>query len=428
MKKIIFLFTALISIPSISKIETLDRIAVIVDDGILMESQIDIALEEIVKRYDAQNIPKPAISVLREQTIEKLVVEELQLQMAERAGVRISDAELNSTVARIASNNGMSLEDFILYLDGEGESYQRLRDNIKKEMTVQRVQRGRVGSSINITDKEFEAFLATDESLKQLEPELLVRQILVKTSNEANKVLEKINNSFDFETLARELSISSNALEGGLMNWRKKSDMPSLFAEGLEGVDVGQVSPPLKSGAGYHILKVEEKRGDFVKYEDQWLVRHILLMPSEIRSEEASELELIDIRNRVINGEDFSLLAKEFSEDPGSAQKGGELDWMGKGITAAEFEATFTKIEEGVVSEVFQTEFGFHFLELLGQRNKDMTNEAIENRAFNILYSRKYDEELENTLRSMRAEAFVEIKDLDEEINIFSWRAFWNWN
>jgi peptidyl-prolyl cis-trans isomerase SurA len=198
-----------------------------------------------------------------------------------------------------------------------------------------------------------------------------------------------------------------------LMNWRKKSDMPSLFAEGLEGVDVGQVSPPLKSGAGYHILKVEEKRGDFVKYEDQWLVRHILLMPSEIRSEEASELELIDIRNRVINGEDFSLLAKEFSEDPGSAQKGGELDWMGKGITAAEFEATFTKIEEGVVSEVFQTEFGFHFLELLGQRNKDMTNEAIENRAFNILYSRKYDEELENTLRSMRAEAFVEIKDLD---------------
>jgi peptidyl-prolyl cis-trans isomerase SurA len=413
MKKIIFLFTALISIPSISKIETLDRIAVIVDDGILMESQIDIALEEIIKRYDAQNIPKPPINVLREQTIEKLVVEELQLQMAERAGVRISDAELNATVARIASNNGMSLEDFILYLDGEGESYQRLRNNIKKEMTVQRVQRGRVGSSINITDKEFEAFLATDESLKQLEPELLVRQILVKTSSEASEVLEKINTGLDFEMLAKEFSISSNASEGGLMNWRKKSDMPSLFAEGLEGVDVGQVSSPLKSGAGLHILKVEEKRGDFVEYEDQWLVRHILLMPSEIRNEEASELELIDIRNRVMNGEDFSTLAKEFSEDPGSAQKGGELDWMGKGITAAEFEATFTTIEEGVVSEVFQTEFGFHFLELLDQRNKDMTNEAIENRAFNILYSRKYDEELENTLRSMRAEAFVEIKDLD---------------
>lgn len=399
--------------PSISKIETLDRIAVIVDDGILMESQIDLALEEIIKRYDAQNIPKPAISVLREQTIEKLIVEELQLQMAERAGVRISDAELNTTVARIASNNGMSLEEFILYLDSEGESYQRLRDNIKKEMTVQRVQRGRVGSSINITDKEFEAFLATDESLKQLEPELLVRQILVKTLTDAEKVLERINADQSFEDLAKQLSISANASEGGLMKWRKKSDMPSLFAEGLEGIDVGYISSPLESGAGFHILKVEEKRGEFVQYEDQWLVRHILLMPSEIRDEEASELELIDIRNRVINGEDFKLLAKEFSEDPGSAQKGGELDWMGKGITAAEFEATFTTIEKGVISDVFQTEFGFHFLELMDQRNKDMTNEAIENRAFNILYSRKYDEELENTLRSMRAEAFVEIKDLD---------------
>nr|MDA7555014.1 peptidylprolyl isomerase [Gammaproteobacteria bacterium] len=323
MKKIIFLFTALISMPSISKIETLDRIAVIVDDGILMESQIDLALEEIIKRYDAQNIPKPAISVLREQTIEKLIVEELQLQMAERAGVRISDAELNTTVARIASNNGMSLEEFILYLDSEGESYQRLRDNIKKEMTVQRVQRGRVGSSINITDKEFEAFLATDESLKQLEPELLVRQILVKTLTDAEKVLERINADQSFEDLAKQLSISANASEGGLMKWRKKSDMPSLFAEGLEGIDVGHISSPLESGAGFHILKVEEKRGEFVQYEDQWLVRHILLMPSEIRDEEASELELIDIRNRVINGEDFKLLAKEFSEDPGSAQKGG---------------------------------------------------------------------------------------------------------
>ena len=399
--------------PSISKIETLDRIAVIVDDGILMESQIDLALEEIIKRYDAQNIPKPAISVLREQTIEKLIVEELQLQMAERAGVRISDAELNTTVARIASNNGMSLEEFILYLDSEGESYQRLRDNIKKEMTVQRVQRGRVGSSINITDKEFKAFLATDESLKQLEPKLLVRQILVKTLTDAEKVLERINTDQSFEDLAKQLSISSNASEGGLMKWRKKSDMPSLFDEGLEGIDVGYISSPLESGAGFHILKVEEKRGEFVQYEDQWLVRHILLMPSEIRDEEASELELIDIRNRVINGEDFKLLAKEFSEDPGSAQKGGELDWMGKGITATEFEATFTTIEKGVISDVFQTEFGFHFLELMDQRNKDMTNEAIENRAFNILYSRKYDEELENTLRTMRAEAFVEIKDLD---------------
>tara|TARA_X000001036_G_C20646858_1_gene793365 strand:+ start:453 stop:1694 length:1242 start_codon:yes stop_codon:yes gene_type:complete len=407
------LFLLLISFPSISKIETLDRIAVIVDDGVLMESQIDFALSEIIKRYDQQNIPKPSMEILKEQTIEKLIIDELQLQMAERAGIRISDTELNNTIARIASSNGMTLEQFISYLSTEGESYDVLRENVKKEMTIQRIQRGRVGSMINITDKEFDAFLATDESLKELEPELQVRQILVKSLDKAEEIITSIENGSDFGELAKEFSISANASEGGVMNWRKISDMPTLYAEALGDLDVGQNSSPLESGAGFHILKVEDKRGDFVKYEDQWLVRHILLMPSEIRTLEETEEELIDIRNRLLDGEDFGNLAKEHSEDPGSALKGGELEWMGKGITAAEFEKTFTTLEIGIISEVFETEFGFHFLEVLGKRNKDMTKDAIENRAFNILYSRKYDEELENSLRSMRAEAFVEIKDLD---------------
>ena len=407
------LFLLLISFPSFSKIETLDRIAVIVDDGVLMESQIDFALSEIIKRYDQQNIPKPSIEILKEQTIEKLIIDELQLQMAERAGIRISDTELNDTIARIASSNGMTLEQFISYLSTEGESYDVLRENVKKEMTIQRIQRGRVGSMINITDKEFDAFLATDESLKELEPELQVRQILVKSLDKAEEIITSIEDGSDFSELAKEFSISSNASKGGIMNWRKISDMPTLYAEALGDLDVGQNSSPLESGAGFHILKVEDKRGDFVEYEDQWLVRHILLMPSEIRTLEETEQELIDIRNRLLDGEDFGDLAKEYSEDPGSALKGGELEWMGKGITAAEFEKTFTTLEIGIISEVFETEFGFHFLEVLGKRNKDMTKDAIENRAFNILYSRKYDEELENSLRSMRAEAFVEIKDLD---------------
>lgn len=407
------LFILLISFPSISKIETLDRIAVIVDDGVLMESQIDFALSEIIKRYDQQNIPKPSMEILKEQTIEKLIIDELQLQMAERAGIRISDTELNDTIARIASSNGMTLEQFISYLSTEGESYDVLRENVKKEMTIQRIQRGRVGSMINITDKEFDAFLATDESLKELEPELQVRQILVKSLDKAEEIITSIEDGSDFSELAKEFSISSNASKGGIMNWRKISDMPTLYAEALGDLDVGQNSSPLESGAGFHILKVEDKRGDFVKYEDQWLVRHILLMPSEIRTLEETEQELIYIRNRLLDGENFGDLAKEYSEDPGSALKGGELEWMGKGITAAEFEKTFTTLEIGIISEVFETEFGFHFLEVLEKRNKDMTKDAIENRAFNILYSRKYDEELENSLRSMRAEAFVEIKDLD---------------
>ena len=210
------LFLLLISFPSFSKIETLDRIAVIVDEGVLMESQIDFALSEIIKRYDQQNIPKPSMEILKEQTIEKLIIDELQLQMAERAGIRISDTELNNTIARIASSNGMTLEQFISYLSTEGESYDVLRENVKKEMTIQRIQRGRVGSMINITDKEFDAFLATDESLKELEPELQVRQILVKSLDKAEEIITSIENGSDFGGLAKEFSVSANASEGGV--------------------------------------------------------------------------------------------------------------------------------------------------------------------------------------------------------------------
>jgi len=189
--------------------------------------------------------------------------------------------------------------------------------------------------------------------------------------------------------------------------------MPKIFSEAINDKDVGFITKPIKSGAGYHILKLENKRGDFVRYEDQWLARHILLIPSTIRNEEQTKNELTDIRNRILDGEDFVLLAASYSEDPGSAKNKGELGWLGKGVLAAEFEKTMIEIEPGKVSDIFKTEFGFHFLEVLDTRNHDMTRELIKDEAYAILYQRKYDEELENTLRSIRAEAFVEFKDLD---------------
>jgi peptidyl-prolyl cis-trans isomerase SurA len=413
MKKISTILTFLLSANLFSAVEILDRVAVIVDDGLIMESQIEQSLSDIIQRYDQQNIPKPPPETLKDQVIERLVIEELQLQMANRAGVRISDTELNEAVTRIATNNNMQLQEFITFIEDDGASYEELREQIKREMIIQRIQRGRVGSEIDITEKEFDAYLATDESLNALEPELLVKQILVKELTLAEKVINRINAGEDFSQLATELSISSNAQNGGLMNWRKAEEMPKLFSDAVNFKDVGYVTDPLESGAGYHILKLEDKRGDFVQYQDQWSARHILLIPSTIRSEEETENELNDIRQRIIDGEDFGALADEFSEDPGSAKKGGELDWLGKGVLAPEFEQTMLQTEIGILSDVFQTQFGFHFLEVLGARNHDMTRDLIEDRAYQILYSRKYDEELENTLRSMRAEAFVEIKDLD---------------
>ena len=394
-------------------IEILDRVAVIVDDGVIMESQIKSSLLDMESRYEQQNIPKPDIGVLREQVIESLIIEELQLQLAQRAGIRISDTELNNSIIRIANNNEMILDEFIAYIEENGESYEDLRENVRKQMIIQRIQRGRVGSEIDITEKEFNAFLATDESLDELEPELLVMQILVKDIQQANNILLRLEGEENFSDIAKSESLSSNAASGGIMEWRKLNAMPELFANALDNRKVGYITQPIETGAGYHILKLEEKRGPLVQYENQWLSRHILLSPSTIRDEQSTKEELDSIRTRIINGESFSKLAEEYSEDPGSAKQGGELGWLGKGVLAEEFEKVMIESSIGDVSKIFQTQFGFHFLEVLEQRNYDMTRDLIEDRAYQVLYGRKYEEELENTLRSIRAEAFVEIKDLD---------------
>lgn len=413
MKKIILILACSLSANTYASIEVLDRIAVIVDDGLIMESQIKSGFKEIVSLYKEQNIPLPGSDNLKDQVIESLIIEELQLQMANRAGVRISDSELNDAITRIANNSQMELEEFIAYIENDGESYESFRENVRKQMLIQRVQRGRVGSEINITEKEFAAFMETDESLVELEPELFVRQILVRGSDEADAVILRIENGEEFFEIAKEVSISSNSINGGELPWRKIVDMPELFSNALKNEDIGFISEPLKSGAGFHILKVEDKRGPFVQYEDQWFSRHILLSPSAIRDMESTELEINTIRDRVLNGEEFADLAEEYSEDPGSAKQGGNLDWLGKDVLAPEFEKVMIDSSIGIVSEVFQTQFGFHFLEVLEKRNYDMTRDLIEDKAYQLLYGRKYEEELENTLRSMRADAFVEIKDLD---------------
>lgn len=396
-----------------AEIQLLDRIAVIVDDGVIMESQIKKQTADILEQYKIQNITPPSNEILREEIVEKLILDELQLQMATRVGIRISDAELNQTFIRIANGNNMELEEFIDYIKSQGTSYEDLRENIKREMLIQRVQQGRVSSEVSITDKEFEGFLKTDDSIKSLEPEIHLGQILVKTKEEANEILSKLDSGENFQQLAVNFSKSSSAKKGGLLEWKRPSDMAELFANAIDGKDKNWISEPLESGAGYHIIKVIDKRGELVKFEDQWKVRHILMIPSAIRTEEETLKEITLIRERFIEGENFENLAKEFSEDPGTSNNGGDLGWSGKGRYAPEFESTMLQTEINETSEVFETQFGYHFLQVIDKRNKDITNDLIEDRAYNMLFSRKYDEALENTLRSMRAEAFVEIKDLD---------------
>ena len=401
------------TIPLSAKVEVLDRVAIIVGDGVVLESQINSMLESIEQRFTEQGAALPPAESMLEQVRERLIIEELQLQMAIRGGVRVGDGELNQAFEEIANNNEMTLEAFIESLESEGTSYEELRDQVRKEMIIQRVQRGRVGRQVNITEQELDGFLATEGSVKELSPELFVRQILVEDKIKAEKVLSDLELGKDFQVLAKEYSSSANAVSGGEMGWRNLADLPSLFAGALKGKKKGYVSPPLESGSGFFILKLEDKRGSLVRFEEQWNARHILMMPTKLRDETFTKSELEAVRDRAIAGEDFALLAKEFSEDPGSASRGGDLEWLSMGKTAPAFEKMMTTSPLQEISPVFESEFGFHFLQVLGQRTEDLTEEVIKDRAYGIIFARKYDEELENSLRTMRAEAFVEFKELD---------------
>ena len=414
MKKLLLIqITIFISAFSFAKIEVLDRIAIIVDDGVVMESQITDLLETTKLRSLEQGIQLPSTDELIDEIQEQLIIQELQLQRGRDFGIRISDGELNQTFIQIAANNGVSLEEFIENYEDSGQSYEKLREEIRRDMIIQRVQRGMVGGTINITAQEIAGFLATEEAIAQLTPELLIRQIQVNSFEEAQAIILKINEGESFENLVVSNSINQNKVDGGLMPWRKINAMPSIFADAIRNQSLGFVSEPIKTGSGFHILKLEEKRGPLVKFEEQWETRHVLLIPSAIRDVDSTKAEAEVLRERVLAGEDFAAIAEEFSEDPGSGSNGGSLDWLPKGATVAEFENVMINSELNVVSEVFESQYGFHFLEVTGKRTEDITDYQIEEQAYSVLFARKYDEELENTLRSMRAEAFVEFKDLD---------------
>ena len=414
MKKLLLIqITILISTFSFSKIEVLDRVAIIVDEGVVMESQINELLLSTKFRSAEQGIQLPPDDVLLDEIKEQLIIQELQLQRGQDFGVRISDTELNQTFAQIASSNGVDIEKFIDEYEASGQNYEKLREEVRRDMIIQRVQRGIVGGLINITDQEIDGFLATEEAIAQLTPELLVRQIQVKTKALAEEVLKKIDEGESFEDLVESNSINQNRSQGGLMPWRKINEMPSIFANAIKEQSLGFISEPIETGSGFHLLKLEDKRGPLVKFEEQWETRHVLLVPSAIRDVDATKAEAEVLREKVLAGEDFAKIAEQYSEDPGSGSNGGSLDWLPMGSTVSEFENVMINSDLNVVSEVFESQFGFHFLEVTGKRLEDITDYQIEERAYSILFSRKFDEELENTLRSMRAEAFVEFKDLD---------------
>ena len=422
-KRIVFILLGfLISTNTYTKIELIDRVVAVVDSGVIMESQLNSRVEEILIRLKNDKAELPPLNLLEEQVLDRLIIEEIQLQLADRAGIKISDSELNQTLSRVSSQNNLSLEEFRLKLEAEGTSYKSFRDTIKKELIIQRVQRGKVGAKIDISEQELENFINSEEGRTQLAEQYYVQHILLSVKsglseieieaieNEAVSLLERLEDGEGFEKLAASYSAGQKALEGGFLGWRTSAELPSLFAEVVTGLTVGEVAQPVRSGAGFHILKLTEKRGNTVKFLDQTLARHILVQPSEIRTENQAEILINDIFKRLKEGEDFKQLARQFSEDPGSKMDGGELGWSNPGDYDPAFEMTLNATEIGQLSEPVKSSFGWHIIEVMDRRNEDVSQEEQKNRAYQIIFKRKFDQELQSTLIELRAEAYVDIK------------------
>jgi peptidyl-prolyl cis-trans isomerase SurA len=418
----VLLVSLLASMNIFSKIELIDRVVAVVDSGVIMESQLNSRVEEILIRLKSDTTELPPINLLEEQVLDRLIIEEIQLQLADRAGIKISDSELNQTLSRVSSQNNLSLEDFRLKLEAEGTSYKSFRDTIKKELIIQRVQRGRVGGKVDISEQEIENFINSEEGKSQLAEQYNVQHILLSVKSglteqqieeikdEANNLITRLEGDESFEKLATSYSSGQEALEGGFLGWRTSAELPSLFADVVTELKVGEVAQPLRSGAGFHILKLTDKRGNTVKFLDQTLARHILVQPSEIRTENQAKELINDIYERLTNGEDFKQLARQFSEDPGSKMDGGELGWSNPGDYDPIFEKTLNATEIGKISEPVQSSFGWHIIEAMDRRNEDVSQEEQKNRAYQIIFKRKFEQELQSTLIELRAEAYVDIK------------------
>ncbi len=418
----LMLGAALLSGAVHAAVQPLDRVVAIVDNDVVMQSQLDQRTHEVQQTIAKRGGGVPPASALEQQVLERLIVENLQLQIGERSGIRITDEELNQAIGTIAQRNGMTLDQFRAALARDGLSFDDAREQVKREMIISRVRQRRVAERIQVSEQEVKNFLASDLGKAQLSEEFRLANILIPTPESANsdaiqaaakqaaEIYQQLKQGADFGQMAIARSASENALEGGEMGWRKAAQLPPPFDSQLSGMAVGDVTEPVRTPGGFIILKLQEKRGGGTMLRDEVHVRHILIKPSEIRSEAATEQLAERLYERIQNGEDFAELAKSFSEDPGSALNGGDLNWVDPNTLVPEFREVMANAPQGEVSRPFKSQYGWHVLEVLGRRATDSTEQAREQQALNVLRNRKYDEELQTWLRQIRDEAYVEIK------------------
>lgn len=405
-----------------AQLQQLDRVVAIVDNDVIMQSQLDQRMAVIEQDLAKRGGPQPPRDVLQKQVLDRLILDNLQLQMGERTGIRVTDEELNDAIGTIAQRNNMSVAQFRAALAHDGLSYEETRNQVRDQIIVSRVRQRRVADRIQVSEQEVKNFLASDLGKAQLSEEYHLANITIPVPQNANSqqiqqaaqqaqdTYQQIKQGADFGQLALARSAADNALDRGDMGWRQAAQLPPPFDRLLASMQPGDITQPVRAPGGFIIVKLVETRGNSAEVRDEVHVRHILIKPSEIRSAAETKVLIDRIYQRLQDGEDFASLAKSFSEDPGSALNGGDMGWVDPSSVVPEFRNVMAQTTTEEISRPFESKFGWHILQVLGRRATDMTQQAREQQALNILRGRKYDEELQNWLRQIRDEAYVEIK------------------
>ncbi len=413
---------ALLSTSANAVPQLLDKVAVIVDQGVVLESQIEDLLTTVKRNAKTNNQTLPSERALRTQSTEKLILDSVQMQLATRMGIQVSDPQLDQTIASIAAEQKMTLGQLRAEVLPSGTDYNTYREEIRRELILGEVRRANVRNRIYITEQEVNNLVKLIDEQGNEQAEYRLGHILIEFPNEptdqdieqaksrASKVLELLNSGSEFAKIATASSGGPKALEGGDLGWMNINSMPTLFAEAVQGKEKDNIIGPIRSGAGFHILKIADLRGIEKVEVSEVNARHILIKPSIILSDEKAKKMLSEFREQLIKGEvDFAELAKEHSADPGSALKGGELGWADPTNYVPEFRDTLASLTVDEYSQPVRSEHGWHLMQLLGQRMGDATEQRKQDKAYQLLYQRKFAEETDAWLREIRARAYVEL-------------------
>ncbi|PJE78715.1 Chaperone SurA [invertebrate metagenome] len=405
-----------------AKVNELDRIAAIVDKDVVMQSELDARLAAVYRQYANKDAKLPPESQLRQQLLDQLILDNIQMQIAERSGIRVDDWALNDAIEKIARRNGMTVPQFRDKLVAEGIPFADARDDIRQEMLINRIRQRQVAERIYISDQEIDNYLKSPEGKARMQVQYRLSHILIEIPENASAadiqaakekvqmVEDKLVKGASFAEMAMAYSQGQNAMEGGDLGWQAASVMPEMFVQAAENLKKGEVSAPVKSTGGFHIFRLLDSRGSQKHIEHQVHVRHILIKPNEIRNDLETKMQAEKIYQRIKKGEDFSDLAKAYSEDKASALAGGDMGWKSPAIFVEEFRDAIKVLPENKASEPFKTTYGWHVMEVLGKRDADISERVQRSEVREILSNRKFQEELAVWLREIRDQAYVEVK------------------